>query len=106
MKIALILLMPMTAYGQQAVTACPECPACPLVPYDCCGDLGACPNSDGTCDMETTCCPAGCCPESNWYCCPDWFCAATAADCALASKRHQLLSWVRGPLGWAAAKRI
>ena len=33
-------------------------------------------------------CPAGCCPEYNWFCCPDnMYCAATAADCpALASK--------------------
>mmetsp|Transcript_61484 Transcript_61484/g.70503 ORF Transcript_61484/g.70503 Transcript_61484/m.70503 type:complete len:91 (+) Transcript_61484:130-402(+) len=27
-------------------------------------------------------CPAGCCPEYNWFCCPDnIYCAATYADC-------------------------
>ena len=101
--------------------------------------------------------------EDHRFCCPDWYCAATAADCAFASsfaqfllghflsksfaflgggvlfktanlfsivlhnsvksftrtmsctsfsqsppegKRQQLLSWVRGPLGWTAAKNI
>ena len=27
-------------------------------------------------------CPSGCCPEENWFCCPDnIYCAATAEDC-------------------------
>ena len=30
---------------------------------------------------EGTNCPGGCCPEKCWYCCPEWYCAATAADC-------------------------
>ena len=30
---------------------------------------------------EGTPCPAGCCPEKCWYCCPDYWCAPTAADC-------------------------
>ena len=31
---------------------------------------------------DGTVCPAGCCPEQNWFCCPDnMYCAATAADC-------------------------
>ena len=31
---------------------------------------------------EGTECPAGCCPEVGWFCCPDnLYCAATAADC-------------------------
>ena len=31
---------------------------------------------------EGTDCPTGCCPEVNWYCCPDnMYCAATPADC-------------------------
>merc|ERR1719312_875199 len=29
---------------------------------------------------DGTMCPAGCCPEQNWFCCPDnMYCAATAA---------------------------
>ena len=43
---------------------------CPTTVYpptdDCCGDLGVCGGPNGTCDMDTTCCPAGCCPEPNW----------------------------------------
>jgi len=28
---------------------------------------------------DGTLCPGGCCPELNWYCCPDGlYCAATA----------------------------
>ena len=39
-----------------------------------------------TCDPDETTCPGGCCPEPNWFCCPDstsgiHSCAATAADC-------------------------
>merc|ERR1711910_168587 len=34
------------------------------------------------CGPNETSCPAGCCPNANWYCCPDnVYCAATAADC-------------------------
>merc|ERR1712004_135248 len=72
---------------------------------DCCGDLGVCGGPNGTCDLDTTCCPSGCCPEPNWFCCPDWYCAATAGDCAIASKRQKLFSWVRGPLGWTSASK-
>ena len=40
---------------------------------------------------ETTC-PGGCCPEANWFCCPDaYYCAATAADCPFDAKRTQLV---------------
>merc|ERR1712025_1299656 len=36
--------------------------------------------------------PAGCCPEVNWYCCPDdLYCAATAADCRFVAKKAQLV---------------
>merc|ERR1712080_390809 len=81
MKILLVLLFQMVVYGiaHQATTADP----CPPITDDCCGDLGVCPNR---------------------FCCPDWYCAAIPADCAFESKRHQLLSWVRGPLGWTAAE--
>ena len=37
---------------------------------------------EGQCDGET--CPGGCCPEKCWYCCPEWYCAATLYDCAYA----------------------
>merc|ERR1711885_96836 len=34
-------------------------------------------------------CPAGCCPEQNWYCCPDnMYCAATAADCPFVAMKQ------------------
>ena len=31
---------------------------------------------------EGVACPAGCCPEKCWFCCPDYYCSPTAADCA------------------------
>merc|ERR1712018_322949 len=35
-----------------------------------------------TCGPDETECPAGCCPEADWFCCPDdLYCAATASDC-------------------------
>ena len=34
------------------------------------------------CWPNQTSCPAGCCPNANWFCCPDnVYCAATALDC-------------------------
>merc|ERR1719158_567293 len=37
-------------------------------------------------------CPAGCCPEQNWYCCPDnMYCAATAADCPFVAMKEKLV---------------
>ena len=38
-------------------------------------------------------CPYGCCPESDWECCPDGsgaLCAATADDCPTVTKKIQL----------------
>merc|ERR1711954_330737 len=41
---------------------------------------------------DGTPCPAGCCPEVDWYCCPDnLYCAATAADCPFVAKKAQLV---------------
>merc|ERR1719369_436464 len=41
---------------------------------------------------EGTMCPAGCCPEQNWFCCPDnMYCAATAADCPFVAKKEKLM---------------
>merc|ERR1712002_1352464 len=35
---------------------------------------------------------AGCCPEQNWFCCPDnMYCAATAADCPFVSMKEKLV---------------
>ena len=31
-------------------------------------------------------CPFGCCPEPDWYCCPDMWCAATSAVCPFVSE--------------------
>merc|ERR1712080_240814 len=39
-------------------------------------------------------CPGGCCPEPNWYCCPDgMYCAATAADCPFVASKQTLIRW-------------
>jgi len=42
-----------------------------------CDEYGPCP------DPGDTCCPAGCCPETDWWCCIDanTYCAATPCDC-------------------------
>merc|ERR1712179_254440 len=41
---------------------------------------------------EGTMCPAGCCPEQNWFCCPDnMYCAATAADCPMVAMKQRLV---------------
>ena len=38
-----------------------------------------------------TCCTAGCCPEVNWFCCPDnMYCAATEANCPLLNQALKL----------------
>ena len=44
------------------------------------------------CGPDETTCPAGCCPEANWYCCIDGpYCAATAADCPFEAKKTLLV---------------
>merc|ERR1712018_1111971 len=81
-----------------------ECPAgcCPEANWYCCSDNthcaatpNDCPNGPKSlknllkkkvaktnCGPDETECPAGCCPEANWYCCADnQHCAATAANC-------------------------
>merc|ERR1711892_1512996 len=86
--------------GQQYQLA--SCPAgcCPEANWYCCPDnmycaatAADCPfvamkekltkmAANKQCGSDETSCPAGCCPEANWYCCPDnMYCAATAADC-------------------------
>merc|ERR1712018_260661 len=45
-----------------------------------------------TCGPDETECPGGCCPEANWYCCPDGlYCAATASDCPSKKSYSDLL---------------
>merc|ERR1712045_1108308 len=44
------------------------------------------------CGADETECPAGCCPEANWFCCPDnMYCAATAADCPFVAMKEKLV---------------
>merc|ERR1711971_324051 len=48
------------------------------------------------CGSGETSCPAGCCPEANWLCCPDnMYCAATAADCPFVAKKAQLMKMAK-----------
>merc|ERR1712212_322548 len=48
------------------------------------------------CGPDETSCPAGCCPEANWFCCPDnMYCAATAADCPFVAKKAQLMKMAK-----------
>merc|ERR1712172_9954 len=50
--------------------------------------------TDNQCDG--TMCPAGCCPNVGWYCCPDnMYCAATAADCPFVAKKTQLMKMAK-----------
>merc|ERR1712226_982354 len=49
---------------------------------------------DNQCDG--TMCPAGCCPNVGWYCCPDnMYCAATAADCPFVAEKTQLMKMAK-----------
>merc|ERR1719237_966304 len=48
------------------------------------------------CGPDETSCPTGCCPEANWFCCPDnMYCAATAADCPFVAKKAQLMKMAK-----------
>merc|ERR1719260_538425 len=41
---------------------------------------------------DGTVCPAGCCPEQNWFCCDDnLHCAATEADCPFVAMKAKLV---------------
>ena len=52
--------------------------------------------NDRQCGSGETSCPAGCCPEANWFCCPDnMYCAATAADCPFVAKKAQLMKMAK-----------
>merc|ERR1712106_100369 len=88
-----------------------SCPAgcCPEANWYCCPDnmycaatAADCPfvamsekltkmAANKQCGSDETSCPAGCCPEANWYCCPDnMYCAATAADCPFVAMSEKL----------------
>merc|ERR1712088_267249 len=50
------------------------------------------------CGPDETECPAGCCPEANWYCCSDnQYCAATPDDCPNGPKILKISSRKRLP---------
>merc|ERR1719466_299651 len=51
-------------------------------------------------DCDGTVCPGGCCPEQNWYCCPDgMYCAANAGNCPFVGAKEKLIKF-------AAAKEV
>merc|ERR1711923_306853 len=51
-------------------------------------------------DCDGTVCPGGCCPEQNWYCCPDgMYCAADASNCPFVAAKDKLIKF-------AAAKKV
>merc|ERR1712154_537751 len=53
-----------------------------------------------TCGPDETECPAGCCPEANWFCCPDnRYCAATADDCPSIKLPNLLPKKIAKPCG-------
>merc|ERR1712242_168836 len=47
------------------------------------------------CECEGTMCPGGCCPEHNWYCCPEYYCAATPQDCAGVKEQQTKLAIIK-----------
>jgi hypothetical protein len=90
-------------------TACPA-GCCPEANWFCCPDNMYCAATEADCPFvkashklmkmaikkqcgpDETACPAGCCPEANWFCCPDnMYCAATAADCPFVKASHKLM---------------
>merc|ERR1711878_250298 len=97
-----------------------ECPAgcCPEANWFCCPDNRYCAATADDCPaiklpsllpkkvVKTTCgpdeteCPAGCCPEANWFCCPDnRYCAATADDCPSIKLPNLLPKKIAKPCG-------
>ena len=63
--------------------------------------------NDRQCGPDETSCPAGCCPEANWFCCPDnMYCAATAADCPFVAKKAQLMKMAKNKQEWCWAPPV
>ena len=84
MKELLMMLIVLSLTYSHNISGCEDEKEC----EDCkCCDWN---HGGGEC-TDCTCCPAGCCPEENWYCCPDWYCAATPADCAFQDRRMKLI---------------
>jgi len=103
-------------------TLCPG-GCCPEMNWYCCPDGQYCAATSGDCPFvnikekmikmavakkvaetkdceDGTLCPGGCCPEMNWYCCPDGqYCAATSGDCPFVAAKEKLMKM-------AAAKRV
>merc|ERR1719216_783285 len=60
-----------------------------------------------TCGPDETECPAGCCPEANWFCCPDnRYCAATADDCPSIKLPNLLPKKKMGPVCEGCPKQV
>ena len=90
-------------------TSCPG-GCCPEANWFCCPDATYCAataadcpfvekkarleklakTKNNQCGPDETTCPNGCCPEANWFCCPDYMCAKVPEDCAFADKRVSL----------------
>ena len=90
-------------------TSCPG-GCCPEANWFCCPDATYCAATADDCPFvekkarleklaktknnqggpDETTCPNGCCPEANWFCCPDYMCAKVPEDCAFADKRVSL----------------
>merc|ERR1712181_157476 len=102
--------------GKQCGSGETSCPAgcCPEANWFCCPDNMYCAATAADCPFVAkkaqlmkmaksrqcgsgeTSCPAGCCPEANWFCCPDnMYCAATAADCPFVAKKAQLMKMAK-----------
>merc|ERR1719219_2599176 len=104
-------LAKMAAPKQCDGTNCPG-GCCPNVGWYCCPDGIYCAATPADCPIvkkidrlaslatkntkqgcDGTVCPAGCCPNVGWYCCPDnTHCAATPADCPIVKKVQKLAS--------------
>ena len=93
------------------------CPAgcCPEYDWFCCADNMYCAATEADCPFvaakrtlikmaaakkvvlkkepcDGTPCPAGCCPEYDWFCCADnMYCAATEADCPFVAAKKALI---------------
>merc|ERR1711971_583442 len=68
--------------GSAALTTCTVLPPLPTAPFVAKKAQLMKLAKSKQCGSGETSCPAGCCPEAIWFCCPDnMYCAATAADC-------------------------
>eukprot|EP00091_Calanus_sinicus_P007409 TRINITY_DN18464_c0_g1_i1.p2 TRINITY_DN18464_c0_g1~~TRINITY_DN18464_c0_g1_i1.p2 ORF type:complete len:108 (+),score=27.99 TRINITY_DN18464_c0_g1_i1:94-417(+) len=79
-----LILAVSSAKGMMESEETKECEQCRCCEWN--GGNGECP--------DCTCCPAsvGCCPEHNWFCCPELYCAETPEDCARVDRRKKLIN--------------